>query len=670
MVRQAMADKVLVLGIDGLDPRLTDKYLKAGKMPNIQKFLEKGASHTRMEMVGGQPTVTPPMWTTMATGANPCTHGITDYYAKGEDLDVAVYNFDSTRCRAEQMWNVAAEAGRKTLVWHWPGSSWPPTSDSPNLTVVDGTQPGGPNVGIAEVEGEKLIVASVDTPEVLFRTKAASDSHVPCFISGMEVEDNDIQTGYDKVHAAEVRGIALTKEDTINTLSATPMDVVFSPIKDAHGWADAPEGAKEFTMLYSKGLIRRPGLLLKNAAGVYDTVKLYRSKKDTEPVAVLPNNVFVEDVIDEAMKGEEKILTNRNMRVLEIAPDGSRLRIWISAAMDFTNDTLWHPKTLLKEIVDNVGYPQPVSMAGGSDERLIADCTRANWDRALKFNAGAIKYLIANKGYEVVYSHFHNVDLQGHLLVAYLKNGGALPPETYQRLFAEVYYQADRYVGEFLPLLDEGWTILLVSDHGQVCPEHDRSVLLSGVNAVNAVKMREWGYTVMKKDADGKDLYEIDWSKTTAVAQRINHIYINLKGRDPHGIVDPADQFELEERIMTDLYSLRDEKTGHRVCHLALRNRDAVLLGEGGPEGGDIIYFVAEGYNDDHADSLSTINGSCDTSVRSVFMAAGKGIKTGFRTERVIHHIDVTPTVAALTGLRMPAQCEGAPVYQIFEQDF
>ena len=213
-------------------------------------------------------------------------------------------------------------------------------------------------------------------------------------------------------------------------------------------------------MLYYKGLIRRPGLLLKNAAGVYDTVKLYRSKKDTEPVAVLPNNVFVEDVIDEAMKGEEKILTNRNMRVLEIAPDGSRLRIWISAAMDFTNDTLWHPKTLLKEIVDNVGYPQPVSMAGGSDERLIADCTRANWDRALKFNAGAIKYLIANKGYEVVYSHFHNVDLQGHLLVAYLKNGGALPPETYQRLFAEVYYQADRYVGEFLPLLDEGWTIL------------------------------------------------------------------------------------------------------------------------------------------------------------------------------------------------------------------
>ena len=123
---------------------------------------------------------------------------------------------------------------------------------------------------------------------------------------------------------------------------------------------------------------------------------------------------------------------------------------------------------------------------------------------------------------------------------------------------------------------------------------------------VSVPVMKELGYTVLQKDEKGREMREIDWTKTRALAVRGGNIYINLKGRDPHGIVDPADQFELEERIMTDLYSLRDEKTGHRVCHLALRNRDAVLLGEGGPEGGDIIYFVAEGYNDDHADSLST----------------------------------------------------------------
>lgn len=664
---KALADKVLVLGVDGLDPRLTAKYLKEGKMPNTKKLLEKGAAQTKMEMIGGQPTVTPPMWTTLATGANPCTHGITDYYGKGEGLGVVVYNFDSTKCKAEPMWNVTAAAGLKTLVWHWPGSSWPPTSDSPNLHVVDGTQPGGPNVGVAEIEGEKLIIASDKTPEVIFRSKAASDSNVPCFISGMEVESNDEQTGYDKVHAHEVDSIGITYQENQHTLSATPMDVVFSPIKDANGWVNAPAGAKEFTMLYSKGLIRRPCLILHNAAGVYDTVQVYKNKKDTKPIATLPNNVFVRDVIDEAIKGEEKIMTNRNMRVLEIEPDGSSLRMWISAAMDFSNDVLWHPKSLLKEIVDNVGYPQPVSMAGGSDERLIADCTRANWDQSVEWNAASIKYLIAAHDYKVIYSHFHSVDLQGHLLVAFLKKGTRLSPETMQRLFAEVYVQADNYIGKFLPLLDEGWTILLVSDHGQVCPEHNPSTLVSGVNAVNATDLREWGYTVMKKDAEGSDTHEIDWSKTTAVMQRVNHIYINLKGRDPEGIVDPQDKYELEERIMTDMYGLRDKETGHRVCQLALRNCDAVLLGMGGPESGDIIYFVAEGYNNDHADSISTIDGACDTSVRSVFIGAGKGIKANFLTERVVHHIDITPTVAVLTGMRMPDQCEGAPIYQILD---
>lgn len=116
---------------------------------------------------------------------------------------------------------------------------------------------------------------------------------------------------------------------------------------------------------------------------------------------------------------------------------------------------------------------------------------------------------------------------------------------------------------------------------------------------------------------------------------------------------------------MTDLYGLRDEVTGHRIVSLALRNRDAALLGEGGPDSGDIIFYVAEGYTGDHADSLSTIDGACNTSVRSVFMGAGPGLKQEFLTDRIVKHVDIAPTVAVLLGVRMPEQCEGAPIYQI-----
>jgi len=171
----------------------------------------------------------------------------------------------------------------------------------------------------------------------------------------------------------------------------------------------------------------------------------------------------------------------------------------------------------------------------------------------------------------------------------------------------------------------------------------------------------------MKVDENGNKLHEIDWSETYAVQQRGNHIYLNIKGRDEHGIIEPEDQYEWEEEIMTRLYGYKHPVSGKRLIALALRNRDAILLGMGGPECGDILFWIAEGHNYDHGDSLSTSYGYAGTSVSPIFIAAGKGIKENFLTDRIIRQVDVAPTVAELTGLRMPAQCEGAPVYQIIE---
>ena len=79
------------------------------------------------------------------------------------------------------------------------------------------------------------------------------------------------------------------------------------------------------------------------------------------------------------------------------------------------------------------------------------------------------------------------------------------------------------------------------------------------------------------------------------------------------------------------------------------------------------MIWLAEGYNYDHNDSLSSTYGYGGTSVSPIFIAAGPGIKAGFTTERIIREADLAPTMAVLAGVRMPAQCEGAPVYQILE---
>ena len=670
--RKALAEKIIVVGIDGMDPRLTNKYLKEGKMPNTKKILERGSAREDLVLLGAQPTVTPPMWTTLATGTYPVTHGITGFARQHPGvLDMRVYNLDSTKCKAEPLWNVFAEAGKKTLVWAWPGSSWPPTSDNPNLHVVDGTQPVGPNAGNCAVEMDVILMADETVDELKYRKKAASDANVACVITDLEVEEDRATGIFERVNAAETRQIILNYEDGECGVSSTPFDIWLSPLKEAHGWADAPQGAKEFTMMFSGGLVRRPGLALVNEAGVYDRVALYKSKKDAEPYVVLEKDVFTPNVFDELLKKDQKVLAYRSMRLLDIAEDGSSLKIWASFAFECDNDTLWHPKHLYKSVTENVGYPQPMAILGGGNKQLITDCMAACWDHMLDWNAEALKYLIKAEGYEMVFSQVHNVDAQGHMIIQFMKDKGRskLSEAEYAQLVEDMYIQTDNYIGKFLPLLDEGWTVLVVSDHAQVCPENEPP-MMGDASGVSVRVMEELGLTNLKHDENGKELREIDWERTKAVCNRGNHIYVNLKGRDEHGIVEPEDKYEVEEEIMTKLYGYTDKKTGKRICALALRNRDAVLLGLGGPESGDILYWNAEGYNYDHCDSLSTTYGFGDTSVSPIFFGAGPGLKVGHKTERIIRQVDFAPTMAVLGGVRMPAHCEGAPAYQILTEEY
>ena len=668
-IRKALSEKVLLLGVDGLDPRLCRKYVDEGIMPNLKQYIERGAQRQDLVMLGGHPTVTPPMWTTLATGCYANVHGITGFFRKGNDLDEIAYNIDSRLCKAEQLWNVTAEAGKKTLVWHWPGSAWPPSSDSENLLVVDGSTPGQATSSVCVVDGEFIVGANETFKEVKFLPKAPIEASAACVIEDVEEED-ETKSDFSAFGSKGSRKALIWKKEQLTAAASEGfIDRVSSPIKDATGWASSPKDAKEFTILFSGGLIRRPALILKNEEGVYDRVAIYKKKKDMEPIAVIKLGELIVNVQDEAIKNDKTYRVVRNVKLLRLDPEGKSLSLHVSKAMDIENDSLWYPKRLFKEVTENVGYAPGYSMIGRQDDMLISEFMIPNWGAICDWTAEAILYLIEKENVEVVFSHNHNVDIQEHMFIKHMAERpfNRNPVELANKWMRELYIQTDNYLGKFLHLLDEDWTILIFSDHAQVAPKNDVP-LLCDANGVVTTIMEELGFTKTKETEDGGR--EIVWEETKAVMQREGHIYINLKGRDPHGIVDPADKYNLEEEIMTALYGYKDPKTGHRICSVALRNKDAVLLGQGGPEAGDICCWHAEGYNFDHADSLSTTYGESDTSVSPIFVAAGKGLKSGFKTERIIRQIDFAATVATLLGVRMPAQCEGAPIYPIFEEEF
>lgn len=677
----SLSEKVFVLGVDGMDPRMTKKYLDAGKMPHLAEFIKRGSCREDLVMLGGVPTITPPMWTTLATGANPSTHGITCFW--GQDpvkLDTLVYNMDSERCKAEQMWNVTALAGKKTLVWHWPGGAWPPSLNNENLHVVDGAQPAVICMGSATVDGERLCRASVDTPELKsFSVFAAADTGAGCIIKDLgnehPAEEDDEEEGFNlagNLGSKTLVNIELSVDEGEAAGENAEFDTVDSPLVMAHDWDFAvSDGAKEFVLLTSNGLVRRYGLVEKNAAGEYDKVSIYKNKKENAPLCVLTReNNFVVDVIDEVMAGDNKFLANRIYSLVELDAAGTNLCLWMSLAIDINNKEMFWPHSLHDQAIAIAGQIPTASMNGanGKDDKYVEAFSLNCWEHYCDWQAKVLLGLVHQNGYEVVYSHLHNIDCMGHGFWGIAMTGNEhVTPEQAQYYIEKTYIDTDNYIGALMELLDEDWSIIITSDHGLLVRNEEMFPAFGDPFGVNAKIMYELGYTALKKDKNGKLKHEIDWEHTTAVASRGNHVYINLKGRNPYGIVDPADKYALEEKIITDLYNLRTED-GNRMISVVLRNKEAALVGMDGPECGDLIYWLAEGPNRVHGDSLSTYYGLFDSSVSPIFVAAGKGIKEGFTTERVIRSIDVTPTVAALLGMRMPAQAEGAPVYQILEK--
>lgn len=678
--------KIIVVGVDGMDPRLAKKYLDEGKMPNLEKLLKKGSAREDLVMLGGVPTITPPMWTTLATGAYPGTHGITDFWNQHpNELDTLVYALDSRNCKAEQLWNVTAEAGKKTLVWHWPGSSWPPTSDNPNLSVVEGTTPSDINFVDGVMEFEKFVWAKEEFEEnqQSFVEEEDHSDGAGCIISGIdlaEVDDEKPKQGsaMDTLGANTLKSIMLSehegeKKGTEGWEQNDKDRAIKSQLRFCKNWKKFfPDGAKEFAIPVSNGLERRIGVIYPNEKGVYDKVEIYKNKREEFPLVTISGNEVIPPTSDVILRGREHVEVTKTYLLVDLMEDGSEVLLYIGRAMKADMPDLFHPKFLYKDIFENVGPVPGVTIMGGCMPRDWFKVNAKTWDFYAKWQADCINYLIKKYDYEIVFSHLHNVDCIGHVMWERATQREEFPksiPDEFKKVMEYAYIQTDNYLGEFIPLLEEDWTIILTSDHGLVSAREDMPPALGDPFGVNTRAMVEMGYTVLKKDEEGNTLREIDWSKTTAVAPRGLYIYINLKGRNPHGIVEPEEKYELEEKIITDLYNYR--YNGKRCVAVAMRQQDAALLGlktqNGDSSIGDIVYWLTEGFNRVHGDSLSTYMGTADTSESPIFAIGGSGVKKGFYTDRVIREVDVAPTMAVLAGVRMPAQCEGAPVYQILD---
>lgn len=648
------AKKVMMLGIDGMDPLYTKKLLAEGKLPNIETFLKRGTTTKDMGMMGVLPAYTPPSWCTLATGAWPGTHGITDFWNHkiGDPLNKLSLGFNSNLCKVDYAWDTFAAAGKKTIVYGWP-TSWPPRSTE-NLTMVDGS---GVHPFLAgKVDFEKIIECTEGDFPAQFIDHDNNDSGNECFVTE-EVQDLEFKPRMPG-ERTEIIGETGGEDDNI----APKHDIVKAPIKPATGWANAPAGAKETVILINSGRTRRPVLILADDGKTYNRVQIYTDKKQTKLLGEATVGGWMDNVRDTFHMGNLAMEVGYYINVMSLAEDGSALKMYYSYAVRVDDDSYVSPAGLKKELFDKFGAPLMLSSMSHDDpEKLavMADCA----DKSFTWCMDTIDYLLDTREWDAAFHGLHIIDFANHMYLDRI-----LPQfenhEFHIECLNRFYTMADNYVGRALKWLDKGVSVIVVSDHGGLIkyPDYD-TPQIGDAWGLNVGLMQELGYT-KTKTVNGH--LEVDWANTTAIAQRSSYIYVNLKGRDPEGIVEPEDMDELVTKIISDLYAYRDPVHGERVISCALRRSEAAVLGlnDACAENlGDIFFILEPKFTRDQGNSFS----NCEilgTSLKCMFMMAGPGIKENYIIPRDVQEVDVTPTLCHLYGMEMPNGVEGGVLYQ------
>ena len=119
-MKTSQKSPVILIGLDAVVASLFEQYLAEGMLPNAQKLIDRGA-YTRAEALF--PGVTPINWATIATGAYPGTHGITDFAVlnPGDQLNGGQDGFRRSSYKAETLWEAVCKAGNKCATLDFPG---------------------------------------------------------------------------------------------------------------------------------------------------------------------------------------------------------------------------------------------------------------------------------------------------------------------------------------------------------------------------------------------------------------------------------------------------------------------------------------------------------------------------------------------------------------------
>ncbi len=167
-------------------------------------------------------------------------------------------------------------------------------------------------------------------------------------------------------------------------------------------------------------------------------------------------------------------------------------------------------------------------------------------------------------------------------------------------------------------------------------------------------------------------LLDVNWSKTRAFSVGTGgHIYLNVKNREPEGIVEPGSDYEkVRDGIIECLISLTDPQNGKKVIEKVF-TRDELYSGKLFTHAPDLSFLPSRGYGTLQREQLISPHKYIDSPssgthrINGVFMMRGPDIRSSTTIEDA-QIFDIAPTILHLFGLPVPDDMDGKVLTSVF----
>jgi predicted AlkP superfamily phosphohydrolase/phosphomutase len=620
---RATIRRLIVVGLDGQDPRLTDRFMAEGLLPNFQKLAAMG-SYRRLRTTF--PSVSPVAWSSFSTGTHPARHNIFDFLDRDRRTYLPVLS--STRIgRVERFLRL----GRYRIPLH-----------RPELRLLRKSKPFWTLLGEYGIWSTVLRVPITFPPDRFYGAELSAmcvpdllGSQGTFLLYTTRPADAAFKEGGQRRTVSIVDDrIVTTVEGPGNTFveGEPPLTVALSvrldrPRQRAHveiGSQRVTLALGELSDWVALSFAAVPGVTVKGLSRLLVTemgehFSLYLSPINLDPEApAMP------------ISHPSYYATYLARKVGTFATLGLAEDTWA------LNEGVTDDKTFLQQAYDIDRERE--SMFFASLDRLRRGCLVCVFDATDR----------------IQHMFWRDVD-PSH------PAGRGREQAPHRDAIRELYRHNDAMVGRVRQQLRAGDVLMVISDHGF-------SSFRRGVN-LNQWLLRE-GYLVLKPGTDGRSewLRDVDWTATRAYALGLTGMFLNLAGREAHGVVTAgAAAAQLKAELIGKLRELRDEEKGVVGVNEAF-DTSAIYSGPYLENAPDLIIGYNAGYRTSWDCASGVVSGPIfEDNVRpwsgdhciDPRLVPGVFFCNRAIAEQAPALIDIAPTALRLFGVEPPPHMDG-----------